>query len=255
MAKPQLIKTNETAGRTNGVDYTIQGELLPSLTLNLDGSREVFFEHHIILWKDASMEVGIRKLKGAFKRVFAGMPIFLTEARSQGSIGLSRDYPGHILAVHIQPGEQIFVREHQYLAATGNVDYTFQRAGGVSSMLFGSQGFFIDRFSADNEEAVVWIHGNGNLFEVELATGETIDLEPGSWVYYSGSVSYSQKVYGLKTGILGGGGNIVFNRFVGPGKVVLQSGYYEIFGTGASSGTAKGGLSGGLIGGALDLLS
>ena len=60
-----------------------------------------------------------------------------------------------------------------------------------------------------------------------LQPGEVIDVEPGSWIYRDVSVGYGQQMYGLKTGLLAGGGNIVFNRFTGPGRVGLQSGYYS----------------------------
>jgi uncharacterized protein (AIM24 family) len=37
-----------------------------------------------------------------------------------------------------------------------------------------------------------------------------------------------QQVYGLKTGIFGGAGNLVFNRFTGPGRVGIQSAYVHL---------------------------
>ena len=122
-------------------------------------------------------------------------------------------------------------------------------------MLFGSQGFFIDRFDATAGDGVLWVHGNGNLFDINLAAGETIDVEPGAWVYREHSVNYTQKVYGLKTGMLGGGGNLVFNRFTGPGRIGLQSGYYEIMGAGANNTAGKvagAGVMGGILGSMLN---
>ncbi len=71
------------------------------------------------------------------------------------------------------------MREHQFLAATGNLDYTFSRVKGVSNMLFGCTGFFVDRFSAGHQEGVLWLHGYGNVFEKMLAPNEQIDIEPG----------------------------------------------------------------------------
>jgi hypothetical protein len=67
-------------------------------------------------------------------------------------------------------------------------------------------------------------------------------------------------VYGFKTGMLSGGGSLVFNRFTGPGKVGLQSAYFHPPGaeTGAGGGQAQmqsgggGGLLGGIVGGLLD---
>ena len=154
--------------------------------------------------------------------------------------------------LHLPHGATILVREHQFLAATGNLGYTFERAGGWGSMLFGQQGFFVDRFTAGQGDAVLWLHAHGNAFEVALAPGETIDVEPGAWIYRQDSVGYSQQVFGLKTGLLGGGGNLVFNRFTGPGRVGLQSGYYTPYpgvGDSDSGRGAVGGILGGLLGG------
>ena len=50
-------------------------------------------------------------------------------------------------------------------------------------MLFGGTGFFIDRFHAASGEGILWLHGFGNVFEKTLASGESIDIEPGGWLY------------------------------------------------------------------------
>jgi uncharacterized protein (AIM24 family) len=65
----------------------------------------------------------------------------------------------------------------------------------------------------------------------------------------------SQEVYGFKTGMLSGAGNLIFNRFTGPGRVGLQSAYYHPPGQETSSPAVQagaGGLLGGLVGGLLD---
>ena len=95
-------------------------------------------------------------------------------------------------------------------------------------MLFGGTGFFIDRFQAQQGEGIVWLHGYGNVFEKMLAPGEAIDIESGGWIYRDDSVQMNQQVYGLKTGLLGGSGQLVFNRFTGPGRVGIQSAYVHL---------------------------
>ena len=164
--QPVLIPTRILSGQGPGVLYRIEGELVPTLHLEPDGSTPVFFEHHIILWKQPRIDVQIKKLKGAFKRVVSGMSIFMTEARGAGQIGFSRDNAGHVFPMHLRHGATILVREHQFLAATANLDYTFERAGGCGfgSMLFRQQGFFVDRFSATAGDAVLWLHAHGNAF-------------------------------------------------------------------------------------------
>jgi len=58
--------------------------------------------------------------------------------------------------------------------------------------------------------------------------GESIDIEAGGWIYRDENVPMQQQVYGLKTGIFGGSGNLVFNRFTGPGRVGIQSAYVHL---------------------------
>lgn len=220
---PQLLPTMQD-GAAPGLRYRIQGELVPVLHVWLDGSMPVYFEHHVVLWKDPPLQIGMRG-KGGFKRMLAGLPVFQTEARGPGEIAFSRDDAGHVFPLHLPAGTSVLVREHQYLAASGNLDYTYQRIKGFANMMVGNSGFFIDQFTAGQQEGVLWLHGYGNVFEKTLAPGEQIDVEPGGWIYRDGSVQMEQTVYGLRTGIFGGQGNIVWNRFTGPGKVGIQSMY------------------------------
>jgi len=225
---PQILPTEVPDGAAPGLRYRIQGELVPVLHATLDGSVPIYFEHHVVLWKDPGLQIGIKAMKGTFKRIVAGMQIFMTEANGPGEIAFSRDSPGHLLPLHLQPGQAVLVREHQFLAATGNLQYGFQRVKGVGSMLFGASGFFMDHFRAQEHEGVLWLHGYGNVFEKVLGPGEAIDVEPGGWIYRDESVQMTQQVYGLRTGVLGGGGSLIFNTFTGPGRVGIQSAYVHL---------------------------
>src|SRR5262249_45632653 len=134
----------------------------------------VYFEHHILLWKDPAVAVGIKPLQGAFKRMVSGMPIFMTQAIGPGRIAFSRDGPGISSPIHLQRGQSLDVREHQFLAATDPVAYTFTRVKGVANILFGGSGFFIDTFSCPQQEGILWLYGYGNAFEMTLQPGEQI---------------------------------------------------------------------------------
>ena len=155
------------------------------------------------------------------------------------------------MALHLQPGEGLIVREHQFLAATAHVSYDYSRIKGFANAIYGG-GFWVDQFASADNEGVVWVHGYGNVFQKDLEAGETIDIEPGGWLYRDHSVSMTQQVYGLKTGFLGGGGgNLVFNRFTGPGRVGLQSAYYHPPAETSASTSSDGGI-GGLVGSLLN---
>ena len=222
MAVPALLPTAVRDESFGGVTYHLEGELVPVLHIEL-ARVPVYFEHHILLWKDPKVHIGLKPLKGAFKRVLAGMPIFMTEARGPGQIAFSRDGVGHVFPIHLQEGEGLDVREHQFLAATDNVGYTFTRVKGVANILFGGTGFFIDHFTAAHGDGIVWVHGYGNVFEITLHSGEQIDIEPGGWIYKDRTVTMETQFQKLSTGLFASAGQLVWNRFTGPGRVGIQS--------------------------------
>lgn len=227
MAVPVLLPTTARDETFGGVTYHIEGELVPALHVELS-AMPVYFEHHILLWKDPAVEVSLKPLKGAFKRVLSGMPVFMTQAKGPGRIAFSRDGAGHVFGLHMKVGEAVDVREHQFLAATDGVDYSFTRVKGAANILFSGTGFFIDTFTCLRQDGILWLHGYGNVFEKELAQNEQIDIEPGGWVYRDETVRMDVQMFGLKTGIFGGGGNMIWNRFTGPGRVGIQSMYLHM---------------------------
>jgi uncharacterized protein (AIM24 family) len=248
MAVPVLMPTQAADASYAGVTFHIQGELVPALTIELS-AMPVYFEHHILLWKDPYVNIQIKSLQGAFKRILAGMPIFMTEARGPGRIAFSRDGVGHVFAIPLQHGQSIDVREHQFLAATDNVDFTFNRNKGAANILFGSVGFFIDTFTCMAGEGLLWLHGFGNVFEVVLQPGEQIDVEPGGWIYKDRTVSMETMFQGLKTGFFASAGNLFWNRFTGPGRIGIQTMYMPHMGSGTASDNAGGGVATGIVGG------
>jgi uncharacterized protein (AIM24 family) len=238
MAIPQIHPTtirNETFG---GVTYTLEGDVVPVLHIEIS-TVPVYFEHHVLLWKHPQVDIGVKAMAGAFKRIMSGMPIFMTQATGRGHIAFSRDGAGQVLPIHLLRGKSLDVREHQFLAATESIDFTFQRVKGAANMLFGQSGLFIDTFTA-RSDGVLWLHGYGNVFEVTLAKGEQFDVEPGGWVYKDPSVSMDTQLMRLSTGLFASGGQIVFNRFTGPGRVGIQSMYYHPPVAGEAGGVAAG---------------
>ena len=215
---------------------SIDGELVPVVDIMLGNQLTIYFEHHILLWKHPGVQLGFKSIKGAAKRLFAGLQIFISEAQGPGNIAFSRDSVGQIVALRLQPGQMVEVREHQFLVATGNVDYGFTFMQGAANILFSRTGLFIDQFTARNGEGMVLLHGYGNVFEKMLAPGETLDIEPGAWLWKDPSVNMqvttvagSQRgggIFGAIGGIMAGA-SIILNRFTGPGRVGIQSMTYH----------------------------
>lgn len=214
----------------------IDGELVPVVDIMLGNQLPIYFEHHILLWKHPGVQIGFKSIRGAGKRFFAGLQIFISEAQGPGNISFSRDSVGQIVALRLQPGQMVEVREHQFLIATGNVDYGFTFMQGAANILFSRTGLFIDQFTARGSEGMVLLHGYGNVFEKMLAPGETLDVEPGAWLWKDPSVQMqvttvagSQRGGGI-FGAIGGlmaGASIILNRFTGPGRLGIQSMTYH----------------------------
>src|SRR5947199_5328462 len=222
--------------RVADMTITIDGELVPVVDIMLGNQLPIYFEHHILLWKHPGVQIGFKSMRGVAKRFFAGIQIFLTEAQGPGNISFSRDAPGQIVALRLQPGQMVEVREHQFLFATSNIDYGFTFVQGAANILFSRTGLFIDQFTCQGGEGMLVLHGYGNVFEKMLAPGETLDVEPGAWLWKDPSVQMtvttvagSQRGGGI-LGAFGGmmaGASIILNRFTGPGRLGIQSMTYH----------------------------
>jgi uncharacterized protein (AIM24 family) len=252
MHLPEPIKATVHDETFAGVTYHIRGELVPELQVEV-GAGSVMFEHHVLLWKQTGVNVELKKLPGAIKRKIAGLEFFVTRTAGAGRIAFSRDSPGQCVPLHLHQGEGLDVREHQFVAATDNLDYSFERIKGVQNMLLGGSGFFMDKFRATDGDALVWLHGHGNVFLVELDEGEQIDVEAGGWLFKDPTVKLEAVTMGLKSGMFGGGGKLTWNRFTGPGRLAIQTMFIAPLEGVESNGSAAatGGVAGALVGGLL----
>jgi len=250
MQLPEPIPTAVHDESFAGVTYHVRGELVPELQVVV-GAAAVMFEHHVLLWKETQLNIELKKLPGAIKRKIAGLEFFVTRTSGTGKIAFSRDSPGQCVPLHLKEGEGLDVREHQFIAATDNLDYSFERIKGVQNMLMGGSGIFMDKFRASSGDALVWLHGHGNVFLVELGAGEQLDVEAGAWLYKDPSVSLEAVTMGLKAGLMGGGGKLTWNRFTGPGRLAIQTLFIApLEGLETNTGAAAtGGVAGALISG------
>jgi uncharacterized protein (AIM24 family) len=214
----------------------IEGELVPAVDVELGPRTSIYFEHHILLWKQPNVRLGFMGIKNAGKRFFAGLQIFISTAQGPGNIAMSREAPGQIVALKMRPGQVVDVREHQFLLATQSVDYDFYWQTGLANVFFSRSGLFIDRFTAQQEDGLLLLHGYGNVFEKQLGPGEQLDVEPGAWLWKDASVQMDTVTVlqsggggGLMAalGAFVGGASLMMNRFTGPGRLGLQSMTYH----------------------------
>ena len=202
----------------------VEGEIVPVAEIALSQGDAVFFEHHVLLWKEDSVPLNVLQLSGGMKRVLAGMPFIVSTAQGPGRVAFSRDATGELVVLPLHPGMELDVREHAFLLASSNITYSYQRIKGLRNILFGGQGMFMDRFVTTNTPGLLILHGYGNVFERVLKPGENILVEPGAFLYKDSSVQMNVSTQKLSSGLFGGT-NMNLAQMTGPGRVGIQSMY------------------------------
>jgi uncharacterized protein (AIM24 family) len=202
----------------------VEGEIVPVAEINLARGDSVFFEHHVMLWKDDTVPLTVMSLQGGMKRALAGMPFIISVANGSGRIAFSRDASGELVILPLHPSMELDVREHAFLLASQHIAYSYVRIKGLRNILFGGQGMFMDRFVTTNAPGLLILHGYGNVFERTLRAGESILVEPGAFLYKDSSVTMEIETQKLTTGLFGGMG-MNLAKMTGPGRIGIQSMY------------------------------
>ena len=210
----------------SGSTCQMEGEIVPVAEVNLGPGDSVFFEHHVLLWKDDYVRLDVLPLQGGMKRALAGMPFIVTVATGPGRVAFSRDATGELVLLPLHPSMELDVREHAFLLASHSIAYSYTRIQGLRNILFGGQGMFMDRFVTHGESGLLMLHGYGDVFERVLKPGESIMVEPGAFLYKDASVSMEVETQKLKTGFFGGVG-MNLARMTGPGRLGIQSMYHH----------------------------
>ena len=170
--------------------FQIDGTVVPVADVNLGAGETVFFEHHVMLWKDENVAMSVMTAPGGMKRLVGNLPFVLSVARGPGRVSFSRDSPGELVVKPIDPGVELDVREHAMIMASSDLTYSFEKlGGGLKATMAAGTGMYLDRFKANDGPGLLVMHGYGNLFERTLGEGETIQVEPGGFLYKDAAVT------------------------------------------------------------------
>jgi uncharacterized protein (AIM24 family) len=202
----------------------VEGEVVPVADLSLAEGDAVFFEHHVLLWKEDQVAMSVMSTPGGAKRALGGMPFVVSIASGPGRVAFSRDATGEMVVLPLHPSMELDVREHAFLAASHTITYSFVRLKGLTNILHGGGGMYMDRFVTEGAPGLLLLHGYGNVFERTLGQGETILVEPGAFLYKDSTVGMDVEQQKIKTGVFGRHG-LYLARMTGPGRIGIQSMY------------------------------
>nr|WP_298895205.1 TIGR00266 family protein [uncultured Altererythrobacter sp.] len=224
---------------SDDIDFSIKGEDLQFVEIELDPGESAVAEAGAMVWKDASVDMQtvfgdgsggeggdfMGKLLGAGKRLVTGESLFTTVFTHQGQgkakVAFASPTPGTILPIKLDSvGGTLICQKDSFLAAARGVEIGIAFQQRMMTGLFGGEGFIMQKLSGDGW---VFVQMGGTLVERELAAGEELHVDTGCVAAYTAGVDMDvTRVGGVKTMLVGGEG-VFFARLRGPGKVWIQS--------------------------------
>jgi uncharacterized protein (AIM24 family) len=215
----------------------IAGTTVPVAEFSLAPEDWVYFSHHVLLWSEPQTRLTSMPMRGGWNRKLAGLPLIMVEARGPGHIALSDNHAGEVVALPLQHNQQIWVREHRFLTATGNVRYDWHPTGiwyttgsGDDQENHYPMGQYGDTFGATGGPGLLLLHSPGNTFIRDLQPGQSLLVQPSALLYRDVSVRMSLHLeYPRNMGFAFWSNRwsyrSIWVRLFGPGRVAVQSIY------------------------------
>jgi uncharacterized protein (AIM24 family) len=212
----------------------IEGTQVPVADFDLRGPESLYFSHHVMLWVDNSARIGNMPMKGGWSRIMGGLPLVMLTANGPGHVALSDNHAGEIVALPMPAGRPVWVREHRFLAATGDVVYDWRNTGVYYTVGTGDDketvyplGMIADVFHAPTAPGLLLLHSPGNTFIRDLAPGESLLIQPTALLYCDLSVNmhlhFEYPRFQKPTWHSRYSHRYVWLRLTGPGRVAVQS--------------------------------
>jgi len=215
----------------------ITGTRVPTAEFTLSPREWIYFSHHVLLWTEPRTGLANMRLKGTWNRMMAGMPLIMMQAQGPGNLALSDNHAGEVVALPLHQGQSMWVREHRFLCATGNVGYDWDYTGvwyetrnGDDKETHYPMGMYGDTFTARDQHGLLLLHSPGNTFIRDLRPGETLLTQPSSLLYRDMSVRVNLHFeYPRNLGFAFWSNRWSYRniwiRLTGPGRVAIQSVY------------------------------
>jgi len=223
--------------RCEEIDYTIHGNDLQVVEVELDPGETVIAEAGAMNWMDDHIEFEAKmgdgskpdggfmgKLLDVGKRAITGESLFMTHFRNQGrdkaQVAFGAPFPGHIIPVDMSTiGEELICQKDAFLCAALGTELSIAFNRKLGTGFFGGEGFILQRLRGDG---MAFVHAGGTVVKRELRN-ELIRVDTGCLVAFSPGINYDiEMTRGLKSMFFGGEG-MFLATLRGTGTVYLQS--------------------------------
>ncbi len=223
--------------QSHEIDYTIHGDDMQVVSIELDPQETVVAEAGAMNWMEDNISFEARtgdgsrpdrgffgKLMDVGKRVLTGESIFMTHFTNIGQkkreVAFSAPYPGKIIALDLSEiGGEILCQKDAFLCAAYGTNLSIAFTKKFGSGLFGGEGFILQKLRGNGR---AFLHAGGTVIKKELK-GEVIRIDTGCIVGFTPGLEYSiEKAGNLKSMFFGGEG-LFLATIRGTGTVYLQS--------------------------------
>ncbi|MDA1309885.1 MAG: TIGR00266 family protein [Proteobacteria bacterium] len=210
------------------IDYRIEGDASPLLTIDLDPGEAVQAEAGTMVMMDPGIEMSTEMpggmMAGLFRK-FSGetffMPFFSNTADDVRSVSFASPMPGQIKAIDLsKTGGVFFCQRDAYLCSARGVGISIALTKRLTSGLFGGEGLILQKLEGDG---MAFLGAGGTLIERSLGAGETLTVDTGCLVGFSGSCDYDIRFQRGVKNLLFGGEGLFLTEVTGPGTLIIQT--------------------------------
>lgn len=211
---------------TNGLAYEIVGTTLQAAVLHVPEGQRVYTQSGGMSWMSGNvkMETNMQGgLGGMFSRMFSGESIFMvhfTAEQETGLVGFASTFPGKIVPLHLQAGEEMIAQKEAFMCAEESVQLGIHFRKKLGAGLFGGEGFIMQKLTGPG---LAILEFDGEVVEYTLSPGQLLKVDTGHVAMYEPTVGFDiEMVHGFKNLLFGGEG-LFLTTLRGPGRVWLQT--------------------------------
>lgn len=224
--------------KAHEIDYTIYGEEMQFVEIELDPQEAVVAEAGSFMMMDSGIKMDtifgdgsgqdesvLGKIFSAGKRILTGESLFMTAflniEQGKRKVSFASPYPGKIIPIDLTKFSGKFIcQKDAFLCAAKGVTVGIEFSKRLGRGFFGGEGFIMQKLEGDG---MAFMHVGGTIAKKELQSGEILKVDTGCIVGFSQTVDYDiEFVGGIKNTIFGGEG-LFFATLRGPGVVYVQS--------------------------------
>lgn len=208
------------------VSYRIEGTVLPVLIVNLKPGERVYSSSGGMSWMTQQVEMetntggGLGKM---FRRALSGESLFIVDFfvnGSEGEVAFASEFPGQIVELNLNNGQQMIVQKDSFMCAEKQVDVDMHFRKKLGAGLFGGEGFILQKLTGPG---MAFVNFDGEIVKKTLAPGEVLRVDTGHVAMFEPTVDFDvEMVRGFRNILLGGEG-LFMATLRGPGSVWLQT--------------------------------